>query len=266
MQGPPSAGRRTAPVDVSIVIPAFDEAERIAPSLKEIAAHLSARPFRGEVLLVDDGSRDGTAEVARQAAAAHDLALEVLRYTPNRGKGHAVRTGMLAARGEAVLFTDADLSVPVSHLDRFLSRLHEGADVVIGSRRAPGANIVRHQPAWRERLGTVFRDVARLVLVPGVDDFTCGFKLFRAEAARAVFSRQRVDGWGFDVEIALIARRLGLHMVSEPVQWSDDARTRVRIGRDALRSAWELARVRWHDLRGAYGPEPAVRRESTGSP
>lgn len=253
--GEPAAPARDAPAPrISIVIPAFDEAERIEAALRRIAQHLGAERGTAEVLVVDDGSRDGTGACAEQAGHELDLRLRVLRHTPNRGKGYAVRRGMLEARGAAVLFTDADLSVPIRHLDAFWRRLQAGADVVFGSRHAAGAVIAVRQPAFRERLGDVFRHLARHAVVPDVADFTCGFKLFRREAAREVFSRQRLSGWGFDVEVALIARRLGLRLVEEPVEWRDDARTRVRLGRDVLRSAADLARIRWNDLRGCYAP------------
>lgn len=235
------------------MLPAYDEAERVAPSIGRIAAWVAARGADAEVLLVDDGSRDGTGAVAAREAARLGLPLRVLRHEPNRGKGAAVQAGMLAAHGRAVLFTDVDLSVPIETLDRFLARLEEGADAVIGSRHASGARVLRHQPVLRERLGAIFRDLARILLVPGVDDFTCGFKLFRHDAAQAVFARQTLPGWGFDVEILLIARRLGLRTVSEPVDWTNDERSRVRLGRDVLRSALELVRIRWNDLRGLYG-------------
>jgi dolichyl-phosphate beta-glucosyltransferase len=245
-----ATGARTP--TLSIVIPAYDEAQRIEGALRSIAAHFGDRRSEIETLVIDDGSRDGTADAAERVAAEIGLPLRVHREARNRGKGFAVRRGMLDARGEAVLFTDADLSVSIDHVDRFLARLGEGADAVIGSRRAPGANIARHQPALRERLGTVFRNVARLLLVPGISDFTCGFKLFSREAAQRIFPRQRLWGWGFDVEIALIAKRQGLRLVEEPVEWVDDARSRVRIGRDAMRSALDLVRVRWNDVRGRY--------------
>lgn len=244
--------------DLSIVIPVYNEADRLAPSLSQVAGFLSSRPEAVEVVIVDDGSDDGTEARARQAAAALGLKLSLIRHGQNRGKGFAVRTGMLAARGRAVLFTDADLSVPISALDPFLARLEAGADVVIGSRRVPGAKIVRHQPPLRERLGTVFRDLASLFVVAGVSDFTCGFKLFRHEAAQAVFPLQRLAGWGFDVEVLLIARRMGLVVAEEPVEWRDDARTRVHLLRDCLRSANDLVRIRWHDLRGQYRPRAVM--------
>jgi glycosyltransferase involved in cell wall biosynthesis len=249
--------------ELSIVIPAYNEAERVGPSLATIAAHVAHRGAAVEVLLVDDGSTDGTEAAARAAAAKLGLRFSVLRCTPNRGKGFAVRAGMRAARGRAVLFTDTDLSVPISHLERFEARLARGdADVVIGSRHAAGAQIVRHQPAARERLGTVFRDLARLLVVPDISDFTCGFKIFRRDAAQAVSVLQRLSGWGFDVEILLIARRLGLRVAEEPVEWTNDARTRVRLGRDVLRSALDLARIRWNDLRGRYRMPRAVERSA----
>lgn len=243
---------------LSIVIPAFDESERLGPSLERVAAHLAARGDAVEVVVVDDGSRDATAERAEEAGRRLGLRLRVLRHAPNRGKGFAVRRGMLEARGDVVLFSDADLSVPITHLERFLARIEGGADVVIGSRRLPGARIEIHQPALRERLGAWFGRLARWLVAPGVSDFTCGFKMFRREAAQEVFALQRLDGWGFDAEIVLIALRRGFVLEEEPVEWRDDRRTRVRILRDGLRSGAELLRIRWNDLRGAYrGPVTA---------
>lgn len=269
----PEAARRPS---VSIVIPAYDESSRLPAALVEVARHLRSRDLDAEVVVVDDGSTDGTAEVARRLGAELGLALRVLRHAPNRGKGFAARAGMLAARGDAVLLTDADLSVPLSHLDAFLERLTVGGvDVVSGSRRVQGASIAVHQPAQREWLGGVFRGLASLVLAPGTSDFTCGFKLFTRDAARAVFGRLRLWGWGYDVEIFFVARRLSLRVAEAPVTWSDDPRSRVRLWRDVPRSLADLARIRWNAALGRYaevsadagaGPAEAVApARATGS-
>jgi dolichyl-phosphate beta-glucosyltransferase len=237
---------------LSVVIPAWNEAARLPDTLAALARFLGPRRGETELVVVDDGSTDGTAEVVREACARLGLALCLLRHEPNRGKGYAVRRGALEARGERILLMDADLSVPLDHLPRMEARLAEGCDVVIGSRHLEGSRIAAPQAPLRQRLGALFRMLALLLIAPGTSDFTCGFKLFRREAARAIFSRQRLWGWGYDVEILLVARRQGLAVGEHPVVWSDDPRTRVRLGRDALRSAADLLRIRWNDLRGRY--------------
>jgi dolichyl-phosphate beta-glucosyltransferase len=247
-------------LELSIVIPAYNEAERIGPALETIAAWVGQGRSRVELVLVDDGSSDDTATRAELLGKKLGLAMTVLRHTPNRGKGFAVQRGMLVARAPYVLFTDADLSVSIDHADAFIARARAGADVVVGSRRVEGAKITVEQPRFRVFLGTRFRDLARWLLVPGISDFTCGFKLFRHDAAQDIFAAQRVAGWGFDVEILLIAFRQGWRMVEEPVEWRNDRRSRVRLLRDISRSAWELLRIRWYDLRGYYRP-----RRSTAS-
>ena len=239
-------------LSLSIVIPCFDEAERISLALERIATFLADNSLPAEVVVVDDGSRDATAEVAERSAAELGIALRVLRNPTNRGKGFAIRRGALAARGKACLLTDADLSVGIDHLGPFLARLKPEVDAVIGSRHVDGARIAVHQPRYRELLGAAFRALAKRFLSLEASDFTCGFKLFSRDAAREIFSRQTLWGWGYDVEILLIASRLGMVLVEEPVEWRDDARTRVRLGRDVLRSAHDLLRIRWNDLRGRY--------------
>lgn len=253
----PDGGAGPIAPALSIVIPAFDEAARLPDTLERIADHLGAERAHTEVLVVDDGSRDGTAEVAERVGKTAGLALRVLRHQPNRGKGYAARRGVLDARGAAILLTDADLAVPIAHLDAFLARQRAGAPVVSGSRHVQGARIAVHQAPLREWLGAVFRRLSGWLLVPGVSDFTCGFKLFERDAARRIFSLQRLWGWGYDVEVLFLARRCGYRVEELAVQWSDDRRTRVRLWRDVPRSLLDLLRIRWNDLRGRYDAAPA---------
>jgi len=208
---------------LSVVVPAFDEAERLPRTLERIAAYLRRTGETYELLVVDDGSRDRTAERAAEAGAA------VLRSEVNRGKGHAVRRGMLAAGGARRLMTDADLSTPIEELERLRARMDEGYDVVIGSRALPGARIEVRQPWYRESMGRLFNRFVRALAVPGVMDTQCGFKLFTARAARAVFGAARLDGFSFDVEALFLARRMGYRIAEVPVVWRNDAASRVSL-------------------------------------
>ncbi len=236
---------------LSVVIPAYNEAARLPASLQRIVAFLEPR-FPYELLVVDDGSQDGTEALARAAVSP---APRVLRHEPNRGKGYAVRRGVLAARGRCVLMTDADLSTPIEELPRLLDKLEEGFDVVIGSRAVSGARIERRQPFYRENMGRLFNLAVRILAVPGLHDTQCGFKLFRAEAAQVVFAACRLDGFAFDVEALFLARRAGYRVAELPVIWRNDAASRVSLGGGA-RAFADLVRLRWDAWRGRYGLRP----------
>jgi dolichyl-phosphate beta-glucosyltransferase len=237
--------------DLTVVIPAFNEARRIEAPLRRMAAYLRAHHPASEVVLADDGSTDGTVGVVEALARELGLSLRVLPSPVNRGKGHAVRRGMLAARGGLVLMTDADLSTPIDELARLVAAIRAGADAAIGSRKVAGAVIETHQPLVRETMGRVFTGLARLLIVD-VSDVTCGFKLFRRDVAHAVFSRVTLDDWSFDAEALFLVHRLGYTLVEVPVRWRDAAGTKVSRGRDAVRSAVGLVRIRWNHARGRY--------------
>jgi dolichyl-phosphate beta-glucosyltransferase len=230
---------------LSVVVPALNEEDRLPRTLERIASHLARRGGDYEVLVVDDGSRDGTA--ARAAAAG----ATVLRNETNRGKGFAVRRGMLAARGARRLMTDADLSTPIEELDRLCARMDEGHDVVVGSRALPGSRIEVRQPWYRENSGRLFNLFVRALVVPGVRDTQCGFKLFSAPAARDVFSAARLDGFSFDVEALFLARKKGYRIAEVPVVWRNDAASRVSFVRGGLAFP-DLLRIRANDWRGRY--------------
>jgi dolichyl-phosphate beta-glucosyltransferase len=233
---------------LSIVIPAFNEAERLPRTLDRLAAHFAGRTDH-EVLVVDDGSRDDTAARAEAAGAT------VLRNEANRGKGYSVRRGMLAARGRRRLMTDADLSTPIEELGRLAARMDEGYDVVIGSRALPGSRIEVHQPWYRENMGRLFNLFVRTLVVPGIHDTQCGFKLFSAEAANAVFSAARLDGFSFDVEALFLAARRGCRIAEVPVLWRNDAASRVSLRRGFLAFP-DLLRIRLNDWTGRYDAPP----------
>jgi len=236
-----------SPPSLSVVIPAFNEALRLPATLERIRRQLEARGQPFEIVVVNDGSSDATAEVARAAGAP----VELLHHAQNRGKGHAVRAGMLAARGERRLMTDADLSTPIEELERLEAAIRAGADVAIGSRKMAGATIETRQPPLREAMGRVFTFLTRLAVVD-VSDVTCGFKLFTRDAAHDVFAQVTLDDWSFDAEALFATRHLGYELVEVPVRWKDAAGTKVRRGRDAVQSAVGLVRIVANRLRGRY--------------
>jgi dolichyl-phosphate beta-glucosyltransferase len=232
-----------APVYLSVVIPAFNERDRIGPTIAAIRTYLAAQAYASEIIVVDDGSGDGTADRARQALAGGPDS-RVLRLPENRGKGRAVKEGVLAARGRVVLFSDADLSTPIAMLGRLLERLEAGADVVIGSRALMESDVRVHQPRLRESLGKLFNAVVRRLIVPGIRDTQCGFKAFRLEAARELFAELRTEGFCFDVEILDAARRRGLRIEEVPVVWENSKPSGVRVIRGFPQIVRDLARIR----------------------
>ncbi len=240
-------------VALSLVVPAFREAARLPPNLPQIAQYcdraLALPPGEGyEVLVVVERSDDGTLERAREAAAPFPR-MEVVDNGPQRGKGHAVRSGMLLARGDIRIFMDADLSTPLAEIGRFLAYFaaHPEVDVVIGNRRHPDSQIGRAQGPVRRYLGGLFSRLVRGSILPGAwTDTQCGFKAFRARAATAIFARQRLDGFSFDVEVLALAAALGLVTHDLPVEWHDDDATRVRLWRDGwgmLRDLWRVRKL-----------------------
>jgi dolichyl-phosphate beta-glucosyltransferase len=240
---------------LSVVISAYNEHRRLGPTLVRVLAYLRERGDPFEVIVVDDGSADDTAAIAARALAPLGEHGRVLRRERNRGKGTAIRRGMLAARGDRVLFCDADLSTPIEEIEKLERALASGARVAIGSRALDRTLIERPQPWLRDRAGRLFNVVVRLVAVPGVFDTQCGFKLFAADAVHPIFSRQRVDGFGFDVELVAIARLLGLGVAEVPVRWINDPESKVSLLQGA-RAFLDPLRVRLGLLRGVYG-EPA---------
>jgi len=238
-------------VDLSVVIPAYNEERRIGPTLERVVAYLGEHRWQSEILVVVDGSRDRTAEIVRRVATP--LPVRVLDSGVNRGKGSCVRRGMLEARGDFRIFSDADLSTPIEEVERLVATVADGYDVAIGSRRLPESRVVR-QPWWRQAMGRVFNACTSRLLATGVRDTQCGFKLFSADAASRIFPRQRIEHFGFDVELLWIARRLGLRVAEVPVTWVDDPRSTVRPIADAARMLVDLVRIRHADRKGLYEP------------
>ena len=232
---------------ISIIIPAFNEANRLPATLYKVRGYLegSAWDF-AEILEVDDGSRDATAQAARSAGA------RVLENSGNRGKGYSVRHGMLEAQAEWALFTDADLSAPIEDLENLWAAAERASvPIAIGSRAVDRSLVGVHQPAFREAMGRIFNLAMRAITCLPYRDTQCGFKLFETRAAREIFSRQLLDGFGFDVEVLFIARRLGYPAVEVPVRWNNVAGTTVSLWRGVL-AFLDPLKVRWNACLGRY--------------
>ncbi len=237
---------------LSIVIPAYNEAGRLPATIETVFRYLQGKPFDFiEVLVVDDGSRDDTAALVEAASQRHPT-LHLVRNPGNRGKGYAVRHGMQQARGEWVLFSDADLSTPMEELDSLIAAVEDGgADGAIGSRALNRRLVGKRQSFFREFSGRIFNLAMRLVTGLPYLDTQCGFKLFRREAAACVSSRQRIEGFGFDVEILFIARRHGFRILEVPVRWFNAEGTKVSLW-NGLAAFADPLQVRWNDLKGLY--------------
>lgn len=233
---------------LSLVIPAYNEANRIGETLRQAGVYLARQEFSSEIVVVDDGSDDATADVAREAWPD----VRLLSCRPNRGKGHAVRSGMLAALGAYRVFYDADASTPIEELEKLWPHFRDGADVVIGSRSLAESKVEVHQAWYRERMGRVFNLLLRLFGLTHFPDTQCGFKGFTAEAAETVFARQTVEGFSFDAEILYIAQRHNLRIDQVPVRWINCPRTRVRAVTDSYGMFREMMRIRWNAFRGRY--------------
>jgi dolichyl-phosphate beta-glucosyltransferase len=235
---------------VSIVVPAFNEESRLGETLSDLIAFLSAQPWQWEIRIVDDGSTDNTSGVVARHSATEPRV--VLQREPHRGKGGAVKAGLLAARGAFRFICDADLSMPVSELPRFLPPVLEAFDVAIGSREGYGARRVG-EPLIRHLAGRVFNFAVQRLSVPGIEDTQCGFKMFTASAVDAIFPLVRVDGWAFDIEVLSIARAKGLRIVEVPIEWHYRRASQVSLLRDGATMFRELMRIRARARGGAYG-------------
>lgn len=237
--------------ELTVVVPAFNEERRLGATMDRVALYLSQGSLSWELLIVDDGSTDGSAALAESASAAEPR-VRLLRVGRNRGKGNAVRAGFQDARGELVLFSDADLSTPIEELERLRAALAAGAHVAIGSRALPDSDVRVRQNILRQTMGKTFNLIVRLATGLSIHDTQCGFKLFRREPCARVFAAQRLEGFAFDVELLFLAQRCGLKVAEVPVAWINSPDSRVHVVRDSLRMLRDVLRIRLNAMLGRY--------------
>ena len=241
----------TEPATVSVVLPAYNEEGAIEAAISSLSTYFEKRATDLEVVVSDDGSTDGT-RAKVQARTDQDPRVRLVTSTKNRGKGHAVRQGVLATRGDVVLFLDVDMSTPIEMMDRVWPHLESGTHVVVGARRIEGARIEVHQPFVREALGDLFRRTACWLLEVPVSDITCGFKAFDGPVARRLFETLELDDWSFDLELLVAASQAGLRISQVPVIWRNDPTTKVRLYRDLPLAALGVVRVLTWKVRGRW--------------
>lgn len=236
---------------LSIVIPAYNEESRIAPTIREIAGYCRTARRDFELILVDDGSNDRTSAIGR-SLSEEIPELRLIRLAANHGKGYAVRTGVINALGSTVLFTDADGSTPISEIERLEAALASGADLAVGSRALRAEGVRVQAKLYRRIIGRTFHRMVEWLADVGVTDTQCGFKIFRAPVAQDLFSRMLMNGFSFDVEVLVMAKRRGYRVAEVPVNWTHQPGSKVRLTRDSLRMALDLFRIRGHWVNGEY--------------
>ena len=242
----------------SIVIPAYNESKRLRTTLDRVLAYIDSQKLDAELIVVNDGSTDDTADIARSYAQLYE-AIRLIENPGNRGKGFSVRHGVLEARGSIILFTDADLSSPIEEMSKLVEAIKHGADIAIGSRWVRSELQTQRQSISRQVMGRAFNYLLRMLLQLNFKDTQCGFKAFRRTAARAIFPLQRIEGWGFDPELLFLARRGGFRVVEVPVVWGHDEGTRIHPLADGSKMIMEMLRIRWNAMNGEYGDGAALK-------
>ena len=237
--------------DYSIVIPAYNESVRIVPTLDRVLAYIQQQGWEAEIVVVNDGSRDDTADIVRDYAGSN-ARVRLVENPGNCGKGYSVRNGILHAKGAVVLFTDADLSSPIEEAAKLLDSIHRGSDIAIGSRWIRPDLQTTRQPIHRQVLGRAFNLALKVVLGLSFKDTQCGFKAFKQQAARDIFGRQVIRRWGFDPEILFLARQLGYKTKEIPVAWAHDERSKINPIIDGMSMLLDMFRVRWNSVLGKY--------------
>jgi len=250
-------GQMTLEPNYSIVIPAFNESARLGATLENVLTYVHAQGWDAEVIVVNDGSRDNTADIVR-TFASKDPALRLVENSGNRGKGYSVRNGMRNARGRIVLFTDADLSSPIEEAPKLLEALEDGADIAIGSRWLRTETQIQRQPLYRQLFGRIFNLLLRIMLGLRFKDTQCGFKAFKQRAVQSIFRLQKIERWGFDPEILFLARKFDFKVQEIPVAWAHSRETRINPLADGFRMFVEMLCIRCNDLTGKYDGDPTI--------
>lgn len=228
---------------LSVVVPAYNEEERLPRTLDRLKEYYDAQPYDYDVAVVSDGSKDRTADIAHEFARANGR-FRLISYPDNQGKGYAVRKGMLEATGDLILFCDADLATPQEETEKLLERMNQGADVAIGSRPLQASNLEVRQPWYREMLGRSFNMAVQTIGIRGIDDTQCGFKMFTAAANKDIFERCKLNGFGFDFEALMVARDLGYRIDEVPIRWRHQEGSKVVLMRDGPRMLRDLLKLR----------------------
>ncbi len=236
---------------LSIVIPAYNEEKRIIPTLKKIIHYLSRQDYRYEIIIVDDGSTDKTADVVGNFLHSQNNSC-LIRIEKNRGKGYAIKEGVLRAAGQYILFFDADYSTTIEEIEKCYSAFNAGYDMAIGSRKLEHSVVKIHQPFYREFMGSVFRKIATTVLFLPLTDITCGFKCFKKEAAHTIFKKQKLNRWGFDAETLFLASKYDFKIKEIPVTWSNSLNSKVSLGLDAMGSFGDIIKILIYNFRHMY--------------
>lgn len=249
-----------ARVYLSLIVPSFNEEHRLPATLDRLRDYLDGQSYSYEVLVVDDGSADGTGALVEERAAAWE-ALRCVRNGRNRGKGYSVRHGVEEARGKDILFSDADLSTPIEEAEALLVPIARGeCDIAIASRALPESQLEERQPWWRESMGRMFNRIVQYLIVPGIVDTQCGFKAFRGDVARHLFRLQRLEGFAFDAEVLFLARKFDYRIKEVPVRWINSPDSRVSGLRHSWAMFWEVVGVWWAARMGAYDDGDTVTR------
>jgi dolichyl-phosphate beta-glucosyltransferase len=239
----------------SIIIPAYNESQRIIPTLNRVLTYIAEQGWDAELIVINDGSRDNTAEIIRGYIERHPK-VRLIENPGNRGKGYSVRNGMLNARGDLLLFSDADLSSPIEESPKLFEAIEGGADVAIGSRWLRSELQTARQPLHRQLFGRIFNLALRIILGLKFKDTQCGFKAFTQSAAQSIFPLQRIERWGFDPELMFLAKKRGVRVAEIPVRWAHDEGGRINPLRDGLRMFVDVLRIRWSSITGKYRVAP----------
>ena len=238
---------------LAVIVPAYNEEKRLPPTLARLAEFFADQDYAVKITIVSDGSTDQTNQIVNDFGNENP-SFELLTYTPNHGKGYAVREGMLAAQADYVLFSDADLAAPIEEIDKLWLAMAKGADIAIGSRPLKESNLEIRQPWYREMLGRAFNKAVQMLAVKGIDDTQCGFKLFKKEVSDDIFNRCKLDGFGFDFESLMIARDLGYKIEEVPIRWSHQEGSKVSLVRDGIRMLTELVKLNFAGKKNRLKP------------